>query len=67
VIDEGLEQPWPEPVRPAVEPFLQGHLVAQPPLFYAADLRHPIWRTTRLLAEETPRGRSRRRLRRPGA
>jgi hypothetical protein len=54
VIDEGLEQPWPEPVPPAVEPFLQGHLIAQPPLFYAADLRHPIWRTTRLIADETP-------------
>jgi len=54
VIDEGLEQPWPEPVPPAVEPFLQGHLIAQPPLFYAADLRHPIWRTTRLVADDTP-------------
>jgi hypothetical protein len=53
VIDEGLEQPWPEPVRAALEPFLQGHLIEQPPLFYAADLRHPIWRTTRLVAEET--------------
>jgi hypothetical protein len=54
VIDEGLEQPRPEPVAPAVEPFLQGHLIAQPPLFYAADLRHPIWRTTRLIADDTP-------------
>jgi len=52
VIDEGLEQPWPQPVRAAVEPFLQGHLIAQPPLFYAADLRHPVWRTTRLVADE---------------
>lgn len=54
MIDDGLEYPWPEPVRLAVERFLQGHLIAQPPLFYAADLRHPIWRTTRLIAEETP-------------
>lgn len=52
MIDEGIEQPWSEPVRLAVEPFLQGHLVARPPLFYAADLRHPIWRTTRLVAGE---------------
>lgn len=53
MIDEGLEQPWPEPVRAALEAFLQGHLIEQPPLFYAADLRHPIWRTTRHVAEET--------------
>lgn len=54
MIDEGLEQPWPEAVPPAVEPFLQGHLIEQPPLFYAADLRHPIWRTTRVIADDTP-------------
>jgi hypothetical protein len=54
VIDEGLEQPWPAPVPRAVEPFLQGHLIVQPPLFYVADLRHPIWGTTRLIAEDTP-------------
>ena len=53
MIDEGLEQPWPEPVPPASESFLQGHLIEQPPLFYAADLRHPIWRTTRLIADQT--------------
>jgi hypothetical protein len=52
VIDEGLEQPWSQPVRAAVEPFLQGHLIARPPPFYAADLRHPVWRTTRLAADE---------------
>jgi hypothetical protein len=56
VIDEGLDQPWPEPARVAVEAFVQGHLLAEPPLFYAADLRHPIWRTTRLIAEETDEG-----------
>jgi hypothetical protein len=51
VIDEGLGEPWPEPVRNAVGRFLQGHLIERPPLFYAADLRHPVWQTTRLLAE----------------
>jgi hypothetical protein len=54
VIDDGLEYPWPEPVRQAIEQFLQGHLIAEPPLFYAADLRHPVWRTTRLVADQTP-------------
>jgi hypothetical protein len=53
VIDEGLDQPWPDPVRAAAQPFLQGHLIARPPLFYAADLRHPVWGTTRLVADET--------------
>jgi hypothetical protein len=54
VIDDGLEYPWPEPVRQAIERFLQGHLIAEPPFFYAADLRHPVWRTTRLVADQTP-------------
>lgn len=53
MIDEGLEQPWSESVAPALESFLQGHLVVSPPLFYAADLRHPIWRVTRTVADET--------------
>ncbi|HEY1714605.1 MAG TPA: hypothetical protein VGG07_17020 [Solirubrobacteraceae bacterium] len=54
MIDEGLEHPWPAPVPPAVEPFLQGHLIVQPPLFYVADLKHPIWGTTRLIADAMP-------------
>jgi hypothetical protein len=54
VIDEGVEHPWPEAVSAALAPFLQGHLVAQPPLFYAANLRHPLWRTTHLVAAGTP-------------
>jgi len=53
VIDEGLDQPWPARVPPAVESFLQGHLIVQPPLFYMADLRHPIWGPTRLIADDT--------------
>jgi hypothetical protein len=53
VIDEGLDQPWPQPVRAAVAPFLQGHLIARPPLFYAADLHYPVWRTTRVVAGES--------------
>lgn len=52
MIDEGLEHPWTQPVLAAVEPFLQGHLIAGPPMFYAADLRSPVWRTTRLVAEQ---------------
>jgi hypothetical protein len=51
VIDEGLGQIWPELVRAAVKPFLQGHLIAEPPLFYGADLRHPVWSPTRLSAD----------------
>lgn len=56
MIEEGLDQPWPEEVRAAVEPFLQGHLIERPPLFYAADLRHPVWQTTRLVADDVPEG-----------
>lgn len=56
MIDDGLGQPWPERVRAAVQPFLQGHLITRPPLFYAADLGHPIWRTTVLLADGTVEG-----------
>lgn len=52
MIDDGLEHPWLQPVLAAVGPFLQGHLITRPPLFYAADLRHPVWRTTRLVADE---------------
>jgi hypothetical protein len=54
VIEEGLGQPWPDEVRAAVRPFLQGHLIEKPPLFFAADLRHPVWQTTRLAADLTP-------------
>ena len=51
MISEGIEQPWPDEVRSATAPFLQGHLISEPPLFYAADTRHPVWRATRLAAE----------------
>lgn len=54
MIEEGLDQPWPEEVRAAVRPFLQGHLIEKPPLFFAADLRHPVWQTTRLVADSVP-------------
>lgn len=54
MIEEGLGQGWPDAVRTAVEPFLQGHLIEKPPLFYGADLRHPVWHTTRLVAETMP-------------
>lgn len=54
MIDEGLEHRWPEGVQSALGPFLQGHLIASPPLFYAADLRRPIWGTTRLVAADLP-------------
>jgi hypothetical protein len=51
VIEDGLGEEWPRPVVDAVAPFLQGQLIEKPPLFYAADLRHAIWQTTRLVAE----------------
>lgn len=51
MIEEGLDQSWPGPVREAIRPFLQGNLVARPPFFYAADLRHPVWTTSRLVAD----------------
>jgi len=56
VIEGGLGNPWPDPVRAASEPFLQGHLLERPPLFYAANLRHAIWQTTRLVAETVDEG-----------
>lgn len=52
MIEEGLVGAWPSAVGPAVARFLQGHLIERPPLFYAADLRHPVWQTSRLVAEE---------------
>jgi len=54
VIEEGLAERWPDAVREAAEPFLQGQLIERPPLFYAADLRHPVWETTRLVAKSVP-------------
>jgi len=51
MIDEDLE-PWSEDVRDAVSRFRQGHLVEEPPVFYAADLRHPVWGQTHAIAED---------------
>lgn len=51
MIDEDLE-PWSEDVRDAVSRFRQGHLVEEPPVFYAADLRHPVWGQTHALAAD---------------
>lgn len=56
MIERGLDRAWPTEVAEAIKPFLQGHLVERPPLFFAADLRHPVWRTTRLAADEVPPG-----------
>jgi len=52
VIDDGIHHPWPPPIAEAAAKFLQGHLLECPPLFYVADLRHPIWQTSRVVAEE---------------
>jgi hypothetical protein len=53
VIQEGLQEDWPNAIRAAVEPFQQGHLIANPPIFYATDLGAPIWSPGRVLATET--------------
>ncbi len=52
VIDQGIQQPWPDEVLQAVEPFEIGHLIEEPPFFYVADLRYPVWGLTRNVAEE---------------
>jgi hypothetical protein len=52
VIQEGLQDEWPSGVTAAVDPFQQGHLIELPPLFYATDLRKPIWSPGRAVAAE---------------
>jgi len=52
LIQAGLVEDWPPEVRQALASFKQGHLIARPPIFYAADLRRPVWSPTAALAEE---------------
>jgi hypothetical protein len=52
VIQEGLQEGWPRGITAAVDPFQQGHLIENPPIFYATDLRGPIWGPGRTIAEE---------------
>ncbi|HEV2769290.1 MAG TPA: hypothetical protein VGV40_03810 [Solirubrobacteraceae bacterium] len=54
MIQEGLGPPWPEPIREALEPFRQGHLIERPPLFWAADLCYSIYKTTAAVADTVP-------------
>jgi hypothetical protein len=50
LIQEGLDEIWPEQVSKALDPFKQGHLIERPPIFYAGHLEHPIWSPSRALA-----------------
>jgi hypothetical protein len=56
-IDDGLPAShanWPVGVLEALRPFAQGHVVANPPLFYYADPSRPIWaRTAAYTADAT--------------
>jgi hypothetical protein len=54
VLDGGLPEEWPPEPQEAAQPFLQGHLIERPPLFYAANLDHPIWALSRAAADDTP-------------
>jgi hypothetical protein len=53
VIQEGLDQQWPDAVTAAIDPFKQGDLIQRPPFFYGACPEYAVWSATRLLAEET--------------
>lgn len=44
MIDEGIEEQWPEAVREALARFQLGHLIERPPLLFARDPAHPLWR-----------------------
>ncbi len=47
MIDENIEQPWPEEVRHAVASFKQGDLVERPPFVYIAFPQYGIWALSR--------------------
>ena len=53
MIDLTPTEAFPQAVQDAAKPFLQGQLLKDPPLFYAADLRHPIHDISRALAAES--------------
>jgi hypothetical protein len=47
LIDEGLSDSWPPEVLEALVRFKQGHLIQQPPIFYAASPAYGVWDLTR--------------------
>lgn len=47
MIDNSIEQPWPQDVLDAVARFKQGDLVERPPFVYSATPRHGIWKPSK--------------------
>jgi hypothetical protein len=43
VIEPGVPATWPDAVREALRPFLQGHLIEEPAFFYNANLDQAVW------------------------
>jgi hypothetical protein len=56
MIDAGLGAEWDPRVVEAASQFDQGHLVTQPPFFYAAVPGNGVWETTKLVADEFAEG-----------
>lgn len=54
MLEAGLPGDWPEEASRAARPFLQGHLIEGPPIFYAANLEHAIWSLSHAVAQITP-------------
>lgn len=54
MLDAGLPPAWPDAVSAATARFLQGHLIERPPLFYTANLAHPVWALSTAAAPDTP-------------
>ncbi len=54
MLDAGLPPAWPDAVPAATARFLQGHLIERPPLFYAANLDHPVWGLSTAAAPDMP-------------
>lgn len=52
MIQPGLNEEWPSGVIAAIDPFQQGHLIEEPPFFYAANLKEAVWSATRIVAAE---------------
>jgi hypothetical protein len=54
VLDAGLPASWPDAVVNATDRFTQGHLIERPPLFYGANLDHPVWVLSSASVDTTP-------------
>ena len=55
MIQGGVRAPWPEAVSQALRSFTQGTVILDPPLFYWADPRHPLWvASAREISDEDP-------------